>query len=250
MKDKIRRIVMFILVLIIFGCAGYLAWYYLSVPDEEDARQVVEEYTKPDREESDEPVEIPIDFDALQAVNPDVYAWIKIEGTHIDYPVVQNALDGEYYLNHTWEGAYAESGAIFTQSCNAQDFSDYNTVIYGHRMGNGNETMFHDLHNYMDMEYQKEHQDIVIYTRDHVRTYKVFAAVVYDDRLIPASFDFSSKEGRSAFLESVYTFDDMRNQFADNVKVSSDDRLITLSTCLASEPHHRFLLGAVLIDEK
>ena len=74
--------------------------------------------------------------------------------------------------------------------------------------------------------------------------------VVYDDRLIPAFFDFSSKEGRSAFLESVYTFDDMRNQLADNVKVSSDDRLITLSTCLASEPHHRFLLGAVLIDEK
>ena len=90
----------------------------------------------------------------------------------------------------------------------------------------------------------------MIYTREHVRSYKVFAAVVYDDRLIPVSFDFSEESGRQTFLDSLYASQDVRNQFVDDMEVTAEDKLITLSTCLASEPHHRFLLGAVLVDEE
>lgn len=241
---------MIIFVLVALVCAGYLAWYYFSAPDNEETQEVLEQYKEEVPQQQPEAVEIPIDFDALDAVNPDVYAWITIEGTHIDYPVVQSAEDNEYYLDHNWEGESAAAGAIFTQIYNSKDFSDYNTVLYGHRMGNGNETMFYDLHNYMDMEYLKEHQEITVYTREHILTYKVFAAVVYDDSLIPLTYDFTQKTGRQEFLDSLYASEDVRNQFAEDVEVTADDRLLTLSTCLESEPHHRYLLGAVLTDEK
>ena len=127
----------------------------------------------------------------------------------IHISIVQSRTDEECYLDQSWEGNYSPAGAIFIQTYNAADFTDYNTVIYGHRMGNGNETMFHDVHNYMDMDYLKSHQNITVYTRDHIRSYKVFAAVVYDDRLIPVSFDFSAESGRQAFLDSLYASEEM-----------------------------------------
>ena len=254
MGDRIRKILMGVFSLIAVLCGAYLIWYYIWMPRENmGTAEEYEEYKIESNEETPEaaePVEIPIDFASLQAQNPEVCAWIRIEDTHIDYPIVQSRTDEEFYLEHSWEGNYSPAGAIFIQTYNAADFTDYNTVIYGHRMGNGNETMFHDVHNYMDMVYLKSHQNITVYTRDHIRSYKVFAAVVYDDRLIPVSFDFSAESGRQAFLDSLYASEDVRNQFAEGVEVTPEDRIITLSTCLESEPHHRFLLGAVLVDEK
>lgn len=257
MKENIRKIVMVILVLIAVGCAGYLVWYNINASKADESYEKAKEQAVKKPEPEAEPVEeepaapeIPIDFAALQATNPDVYAWIKIEGTNVDYPIVQSQEDNLYYLNHTWDKMEASQGAIFTQSYNHKDFKDYNTVIYGHRMGNGNTSMFHDTHNYMDPEYLKAHQDIIIYTPEHKFTYKVFAAVVYDDRLILDSYNFLVKEQRQAFLDSIYAATDLRSQFADNVEVTADDKVITLSTCLESEPNHRFLVEAVLISEE
>ena len=74
--------------------------------------------------EQKEPPQVPIDFAALREKNPDVYAWIRIPGTDIDYPVLQREGDNSYYLNHTLEGKERPEGAIFTEGYNGQDFSD------------------------------------------------------------------------------------------------------------------------------
>ena len=86
---------------------------------------------------------IPIVFAALQQINPDAFAWIRIPGTAIDYPVLQREGDNSYYLDHTAEGIQAAEGAIFTEDYNTKTFEDVNTVIYGHDMKNG--TMFQNL---------------------------------------------------------------------------------------------------------
>ena len=258
MSQNVRKVVIVLFCVIILGCIGYLIWHYASASkgdaSYERAKEVAAKKMEPEEEQPETPepeTKIQyVDFDALQAVNPDVYAWIEIAGTNIDYPIVQSQTDQEFYLDHTWEGDYAEQGAIFTQTYNSRDFTDFNTVIYGHRMGDGNVSMFHELRNYMDKEYLDAHQDIVIYTRGQKRIYRVFAAVVYDDRLIPAAFNFMMEEERKAFLDSVYASNDMRNQFADNVEVTAQDRILTLSTCLKSEPKNRFLVEAVLISEE
>lgn len=254
MRDKIRKVMIIVLTAVAVGCAGYLIWYYMVADKVEDsyeeARKAVEETPENIVEEPEQTPEIPINFDELKAVNPDVYAWIRIEGTGIDYPIVQKREDDMYYLNHTWEGKEAPEGAIFTQACNAREFTDFNTVVYGHQMGEGVETMFHNLNLYLNEGFMEEHPDIIVYTPDKIRTYRVFAAVIYDDRHLMQYFNYIMDAERQAFLDSLYNSRDMRNRFREDVVVSIEDHILSLSTCVASEPNHRLLVEAVLKDEK
>ena len=199
---------------------------------------------------SSEPAEkpdIPIDFQALQRENPDVYAWIRIPDTTIDYPILQSSTDNDYYLFHTLEGKSGYPGSIYTENYNKKDFSDFNTVIYGHKMRN--HTMFADLEYYEDLDYLKQHNMITIYTPDHIRTYQVFAAVTYDNRHIMYSFDFVNQEQRQAYLDSLKAVRNMATCWDESVSVTTEDKIITLSTCNGNE-NQRFLVEAVLIDEK
>ncbi len=84
-------------------------------------------------------VKIPVDFDELQAMNPDIYAWVTIPDTDISYAVLQRDGDDdqEYYSKHSENGAYYSGGSIFSQDYNQKDFSDPMTVLYGHNLRNG-----------------------------------------------------------------------------------------------------------------
>ncbi len=197
--------------------------------------------------EEKEPYVSPIDFEALWAVNEDIYAWIEIVDTDIAYPVLQHPTDNDYYLNHTPEGRSGFPGSIYTFNVNAKDFSDFNTLIYGHRMNNG--TMFSNLHFYRDESYLKEHRTIKIYLPDRELTYTIFAAVVYDDRLITSSFDFSDPDACSSFLASIYGNRDLNSHLLTEPPVTVDDHIITLSTCIKGQEKNRYLVVAVLTDE-
>ena len=255
MKDKTRKLLSVVLILIAVACAGYLIWYYGSAlkakKSQDNAKEIAKkEETPVVEEEPEEQVEIPIDFASLQETNPDVYAWIQIDGTVIDYPVLQSAEDDSYYLDHSWEGKSAPEGAIFSQACNSKDFTDFNTALYGHQMGDKVETMFHQLGNYLDAEFMQSHRDIIIYTPDHIRTYRVFAAVVYDDRHLIQHYNYVMNSERQDFIDSIYNSRDLRNQFCDDVEVTTTSRILSLSTCISAEPSHRLLVEAVLVDEK
>lgn len=216
---------------------------------EETAEPTPESTAVPEKEaekEMEKP-EIPIDFASLQAENPEIYAWIQIPDTEIDYPVVQRVGDDLYYLNHTVEGTEGLPGSIYTETQTSADFSDYNTVIYGHKMKNG--TMFGTLTQYADPEYMAAHPEICIYTPEHIFTYEIFAAVTYDNRHILNSFDFSSAEGRQAYLDSIQNVRNFSTHFRDDVQVGTEDRILTLSTCNGNDDQ-RFLLEAVLKNEQ
>ena len=120
---------------------------------EEAAREPEpEEEKEPEPETTEtpakEPVEIPIDFPSLQAQNPDVYAWIQVPGTEVDYPILQSPDDNGYYLDHDINKSEAAAGAIFTENYNTKTFEDPNTVIYGHDMKNG--SMFGTLREFQN----------------------------------------------------------------------------------------------------
>lgn len=87
----------------------------------------------------------------MKETNPDIYAWIEIPDTNVNYPIVQSADDDSYYLNHTIDGQEGYPGSIYTEKVNAKDFSDFNTVIYGHDMKDG--SMFKDLHKFEDADF-------------------------------------------------------------------------------------------------
>lgn len=125
-------------------------------------------------------LDIPVDFETLQKENPDIYAWITIPGTDIDYPVVQDSTDNTYYLNHAADTSLSDSGAIYSEKENAKDFDDYLTVLYGHNMKDG--SMFAGLHKYEDKTFLKDHKDLTIYTPDSILKYRIFAAYLTDNR--------------------------------------------------------------------
>jgi sortase B len=192
-----------------------------------------------------EDIEIPVDFESLTAEYPDIYAWITIPGTQIDYPIVQHESDNAYYLNHTVDGRTRIEGAIFTENYNSKDFSDPNTLIYGHNMKNG--SMFKGLHKYKDKKFFSENSEILIYQEGRILRYKIFAAYVYDSRHIMLSFDFDDANIYRSYLNSVLTKKDMSSNIDTTIGVTAEDKIITLSTCNNNDSQ-RYLVQAVLLS--
>lgn len=193
-------------------------------------------------------LDIPIDFESLEKENPDIYAWITIEGTSIDYPVARSLTDDTFYMDHGIDRAENRAGAIFTERLNKLDFSDPHTVIYGHNMRDG--SMFGGLHEYEDNSYFEKHREIKVYTSDAIRTYKIFAAYLYDDRHLLKSFDCSEKEIFRDYLKEIEGQRGLEANIDKGMKLTTDDRILTLSTCDGAGADTRYLVQAVLIEEQ
>ncbi|MBR1623622.1 MAG: sortase, partial [Pseudobutyrivibrio sp.] len=137
----------------------------------------VQESDAEEEPDSDSLLDIPeknLDWDKLHSENEDIYAWITVTDTTVDYPVLQHLSDNSYYLNNNIDGTPGYPGCIYTENYNAKDFSDKNTVLYGHNLKD--KTMFSSLHNYEDEEVFSKDQYIYVWTEDETFVYKVFAA--------------------------------------------------------------------------
>ena len=179
--------------------------------------------------EEEKKIDIPVDFDSLQKENPDIYAWITIPDTVIDYPIVQSSEDNAYYLNHSAEKTDSVSGAIYSENYNKKNFDDPITLLYGHNMKDG--SMFASLLNYRDKNYLIEHPDIIVYLPDKKITYHIYAAVTFDDRYIMDSYNFDTLSGREEYLNDIRTFGENGGVFQDDIVPTKENQLITLSTC-------------------
>lgn len=220
-----------------------------------EAEEAVQAMTQEEMEETiashkdDSEVEEPheaIDFAGLQELNEDVYAWIYIPGTEIEYPILQHETDDTYYLNYNIDGSYGYPGCIYTEKLNGKDFQDPNTVIYGHNMNNG--TMFAGLHAYLDQEFFEENTTIYIYTPEETIVYEVFAAYIYDDRHLLYSFDFTDEQVYSDYLDEIFSRRDMQTNLNTEVEVTTESCIITLSTCISNQAESRLFVQAVRID--
>lgn len=255
-KKKRNIIILGTLILVFVLSVAFIVVYFVkqnNAKDEYDkikekAKVSVEEVVKePEPEESEEPYKSPIDFEELWKTNEDIYAWIEIPGTDIDYPIAQSAEDDAYYLNHTIEGTEGLPGSIYTEKINSKDFTDFNTVIYGHNMKNG--SMFAGLHKYEDKEFLKENPYVYIYLPDKTLKYQIFAAVVFDDRHIMQSFKYDTPEGRQGFLNEIEAVRTMESSYDETVEVGTESNIITLATCIGGQPDNRWLIEAVLVED-
>ena len=192
-----------------------------------------------------ERIENPIDFESLTAEYPDIYAWIRIPGTRVDYPIVQREGDNGYYLNHTIDGKKRTEGSIYTEDYNSKDFADPVTIIYGHNMRNG--SMFKTLHKYKDKQFLLDNSEIFIYQKDRVLKYKIFAAYVSDNKHLLFKYDFEDENIFENYLNNVLTKRDMSSNINTNVDVTASDKIITLCTCNNNDAQ-RYLVQAVLLS--
>ena len=195
--------------------------------------------------ETEEPYVSPIDFASLQAQNPDIYGWLRIPGTEFDFPLVQRQGDDSFYLTHDSDGNESSAGAIFTESAyNSTTMEDPVTVAYGHQMHAG--TMFGKLQEtYSQENALEDYGEVIVYLPEKELHYQVFAAVPYDNRHILYNYDCTDSRRFNAFLNSIYEVREIGAQFNSGVTVSTDDKVLVLSTCLAGNSQRRYLVLAV-----
>ena len=219
----------------------------VAAPETESAETGSSGSSEADPSDPGETETNPIDFEKLQEIAPDAYAWITVPGTQIDYPIVQHPTDNTFYLNHNPKGEYEFAGAIFTEDYNATDFEDPNTVIYGHNMKNG--SMFQELHKFEDKAFFEEHPEFTIYTPDEVLHYHIFAAYTYDNRHLLKEFDFDDREVFRLYLEDILGMKSMSANIDKNAEIKEDDRIVTLSTCNGIN-EQRYLVQGVLLSNR
>lgn len=251
---KMLQIVLFVAIIGFIVCAGIITFYVMKTKKENTHYEQMQEEYSVTEETTEAETEVeeyvcPVDFEALQKKEcADIYAWIKIPDTNIDYPIVQHPEDDTYYLTHTIDGTYGFPGAIYTELYNQKNFLDTMTVIYGHNMKDG--SMFRDLYKFMDKEFFDTHEDFSIYLPDREIKYKVFAAYLTNDQRILVWNDFSDKEMFQFELEIRQQKEETEtDHIRRDLEVTSDDRYVILETCIDDEPKQRYIVLAKEIQE-
>lgn len=199
--------------------------------------------------EAAEDGERPVDFEALQKENRDIYAWLYIPGTSINEPLVQMEGDSNYYLSHNSSGKKDTAGALFTESVyNHRDFSDPAVVVYG--KNSLENRLFGELQKtYSSPEGLEAYSEIIIYLPEESLRFQVFAASPFRGYHLLHYFKFSNEKRYRAFLQaidSVKTIDANRNR---EVEVSPGDPLLILSTTRRGDPSKCYLVLAKRISE-
>lgn len=211
-----------------------------ETPEEKDANALLAELG----------IDVPeknLDWEALQEENADIHAWIYVPGTNIDYPVLQHPEDDNYYLDHNLDGSSGYPGCIFIQRYNNLDFTDPNTVLYGHNMKNG--SMFQNLHNFEDGVFFDEHRYAFVYTPENTFAYEIFAAYEFSNDHLLYNYDFWDNYGFDQFIEDVKNSRGMTNHVREDVEVAAGNHMITMSTCINGKPNNRYLVSAVLLND-
>ena len=192
-----------------------------------------------------------IDFASLKKKNDEIYAWIKVPGTKVNYPIVQSKTSDTFYLKHSaTDKSYSSSGAVYTQSMNNRDFTDRVTLIYGHN-GYG-DTYFTTLHRFEKQDFFEKHTKFVIYTPNEKLTYRIVSAFKYDDRHIMNSFDFHDNDIFKEFIEMIQNPTSANKNVAKSLdkEITINDNIVVLSTCFTGQKSNRYLVCGVLIKNE
>ncbi|WP_143072717.1 class B sortase [Oscillibacter sp. PC13] len=262
MRGKLRMAAMILLGLVFAGSIGMLLYRNAEYKEGEEAYAEAETLVQlPDLTDLPAPVvetESPengteqavyvdpyadalrnMDFTALREVNSDVLGWITIPGTAVSYPLLQGT-DNQYYLKHTWKKWSSAVGAIFLECQNSRDMSDFNTVVYGHRMNNG--SMFASLKYYKKQSYWSAHPYVYITNDYGSHRYEIFAAYEVSTAGKTYQIGFSGDETKQVFLGYC-----MEQSVIDTgITPTVHDKILTLSTCTGNGHSTRWVVQAML----
>lgn len=202
----------------------------------------------PKREMVDVP-EKDIDWDALHAKNPDIYAWIYVPGTRVDYPILQHPTDDSFYLNHNVDGSSGYPGCVYTErEWNTKDFDDPNTVLYSHNLRSGE--MFSTLHYFEDAEFFTGDHYIFIYRENgNPLAYQIFGAYETNSVHLLANGDMHNIYQYEQYLANIYSAGSRVANYRYDIHLDTDDYIITLSTCTnGAGKDRRWLVQGVLLN--
>lgn len=192
----------------------------------------------------------PVDFEALQAVNPDICAWLEIPGTDISYPILQRAGDNEFYLRHGENGQPSDAGALFIEDYNTTDWADPAIAVYGHHLRSG--AYFGSLQNEFETaEGFAALRELWVYLPTRAVRYTVFAAVPYNSTHLLYTYHFGNRYEYSDFIGRVAEARGFSAHVDAEQLPSYGEQLLILSTCLKGDNTRRYLvIGKAMEEEK
>jgi len=177
------------------------------------------------------------DFDILKAENEDVFAYIALPDTIIDYPILASEKE-DYYLDHNLDHSTGYPGCLYIQNCNSKDLNDHLTIVYGHNMKNG--TMFGCLKEYADANFRQEHPYFFIYQENRVLIYEVSVISHISTSHLLAE-DYVKKDGKWVFdafdggeiSRMLYRVreEDPGHAYIGTPEPTEEDHMMVLSTC-------------------
>lgn len=239
MKKWIYRILLIVCVCV-FGYSAYNLWniYSQNHQVEKETKELEQKVIKKENQNKKQNILQP-DWQSLKQTNENIVAWIYVPDCNISFPVVQGK-DNKYYLNHTVNGEYNVRGSIFLDASANMNFTDDNSIIYGHSVEGGG--MFTSLKNYGDEQFFKEHPIFYLLTPDANYICKVFtfAKTTEDSVFYTTSF----QNNRQEIIESMKQTSTYSNDLEDR-----NGALVSLSTCdldYGFESNHRLVLTGIL----
>ena len=249
-KKKIReKIILVILLAIFVGIAGFSAYQILNITNNyREGRlayeSLLEEMTIKTEEKEEvavEPYYLQLNYEALNNRNSDFIGWIRMRDTVINYPIVQ-ARDNDFYLHRSIDKGYLYSGTIFMDFRNSGDWSDLNSIIYGHRMNDG--SMFGTLPKFANKAYWDEHRSFEIYRDNKVYIYSIYS--FYKTKASGDTYQiyFNGDKAKSDWISATFN----NSMYSSGQYVGINDHVITLSTCVRNEDDNRWVLHAVLTN--
>lgn len=179
-----------------------------------------------------------INFETLKGINSDVVAYIEMPGTIISFPVLKGT-DNDFYLNKDINKKYNINGSIFMNYVNKENFTDANTVIFGHNMHNGN--MFNDLNKLVKGTLGNDLY-IRIYTPTMNYKYKVFSTYYYEPVVDPI---VTNLENPREFIDGAV----QRSNVNFGYIPRTTDKILTLSTCDMSGKKRTIVHAAKVLEE-
>lgn len=241
--------------LVCLGCIAYLIFYFTlyfkngaeydalaELINEEAPKETVYKVNLVDEKLDTPPVLAK--YETLYQKNKKIVGWLKIEGTNIDYPVMQT-VNNEYYLDHNYNQEYDKNGSLFMdKDCDAAHPND-NMIIYGHHMKSGK--MFGQLNYYAKEEFYKEHPSFMFDTIYEEGTYDVmyvFRSKIYNEEdVVFKYYKFLDATSEAEFDSNMEEMSQI-SLYDTGIKAHYGDKLLTLSTCDNSESNGRFVVVA------
>lgn len=230
-KFNLIIVIRIISVIVILLCIGMIIYRFFNL---KNSKKIIEDINS-DVKIDDKTIEvngvtanlIDTDISSLKKKNNDTIAWIKVNGTNVNYPVVKST-NNDYYLKHSFDNSYSQAGWIFMDYRNNIINFDDNTIIYGHNMLN--QTMFSSLTNMLNESFFKTDDNnryIYLTTENSSTLWKIFSIYVTNPETYYMNIDFSSKSDFSNFLNTIKS----RSMYNLNEDVTANDKILTLSTC-------------------
>lgn len=179
-----------------------------------------------------------INFENLKQINSETVAWLKVNGTNIEYPVVKTT-NNDYYMTHSFDKSHNSAGWAFMDYRNKFDGTDKNIVIYAHNRMDG--SLFGTLKNILKEDWQNKQENLIIpfITENEKAEYQVFSVYRIEMEDYYITTDFKTVNQFEEFIDTINS----RSMKDFGIKVSTDDHILTLSTC-ADNNKYRVVLHA------